>query len=67
MGSDWKNLPGTAQFLSTQTDRHVQEGMLNTKTTPCSHGFKIYRPEQTDRLIELIYMICSPSVLLSCP
>ncbi len=21
-GSDWKNLPGTAQFLSTQTDRH---------------------------------------------
>jgi hypothetical protein len=20
MGSDWKNLPGTAQFLSTQTD-----------------------------------------------
>jgi hypothetical protein len=21
-GSDWKNLPGTAQFLSTRTDRH---------------------------------------------
>jgi hypothetical protein len=21
-GSDWKNLPGTAQFLSTQTDIH---------------------------------------------
>jgi len=21
-GSDWKNLPGTAQFLSTQTNRH---------------------------------------------
>jgi hypothetical protein len=42
--SDWKNLPGTAQFLSTQTDRRVQEGTLNTKTTPYSHGFKIYRP-----------------------
>jgi hypothetical protein len=22
-GSDWKNLPGTAQFLSTQTDRRT--------------------------------------------
>ncbi len=27
------------------------------KTTPCSHGFKIYRPGQTDKLIELIYRI----------
>jgi hypothetical protein len=27
------------------------------KTTPCSHGFEIYRPGQTDRLIELIYKI----------
>jgi hypothetical protein len=35
----------------------VQEGTLNTKTTPCSHGFKIYRPGQTDRLTELIYRI----------
>jgi hypothetical protein len=40
-----------------QTDRHVQEGTLNTKTTPYSHGFKIYRPGQTDRLTELIYKI----------
>jgi hypothetical protein len=37
---------------------HRQEGTLNTKTTPCSHGFKIYRPGQTDRLTELIYKIC---------
>jgi len=42
-----------------QTDRHVQEGTLNTKTTPCSHGFKIYRPRQTDRLTKLIYKMCS--------
>jgi len=27
-----------------QTNRHVQEGTLNMKTTPCSHGFKIYCP-----------------------
>ncbi len=37
-------------------DRHVQESTLNTKTTPYSHGFKIYRPGQIDRLTELIYM-----------
>jgi hypothetical protein len=45
--------------------RHVQDsvslsvcpGRLNTKTTPCSHGFKIYRLGQIDRLTELIYKI----------
>jgi hypothetical protein len=40
-----------------QIDRHVQEGTLNTKTTPYSHEFKIYYPGQIDRLTELIYMI----------
>ncbi len=35
----------------------VQEGTLNTKTTPCSHGFKIYCPGQTDKLTKLIYKI----------
>jgi hypothetical protein len=40
-----------------QTDRHVQEGTLNTKTTPCSHRFKIYHPGQIDKLTGLIYKI----------
>jgi hypothetical protein len=36
---------------------HRQTGTLNMKTTSCSHGFKIFRPGQTDRLTELIYKI----------
>ncbi len=44
----------------------VQEGTLNTKTTPCSHGFKIYRPGQTDRLTELIYKIGSKRPRVMC-
>jgi hypothetical protein len=44
-------------------DRRVQEGTLNTKTTPCSQGFKIYRPGQIDRLIELIVYIYTRPIL----
>jgi len=44
---------------------NIEKGTLNTKTTPCSHGFKIYCPGQTDRLTELIYKILRLFVGLS--
>jgi hypothetical protein len=60
--TNWQCKRRPRRHVRDSVSLSVYQGRLNTKTTPCSHGFKIYRPGQTDRLTELIYKIINMSL-----